>query len=106
MLGPGEPRSLPWGWPAGRSPGRSAIQLFAGGTFTPGGRFGSWRGSSSSRSGTNGSVDTGRLLAALLGAEQAEHQRVLERLPRRLDDVLPHADRGPALLAVGAVDEH
>src|SRR5262245_1757757 len=106
MLGPGEPSSLPLGQPAGMSPGRFATQLRAGGIFTPGGRFGSWRGSSSRRSGTKGSVGTGRWLAAQLGPQEAVHEGVLERPPRRLDDVLAHADGGPVVLAVRAVDEH
>src|SRR5437879_2009810 len=105
-FGPGEPSSLPVGQPAGRSPGRFATQLLAAGIFTPGARFCSWRGSSSRRSGTNGSVGTDDSLAAQLGSKQPVHERVLERLPRRLDDVLPHPDRRPRLLAVGAVDEH
>ena len=36
----------------------------------------------------------------------AELERIDERLPRRLDDVLRHTDRAPHLLAVGRVDEN
>ena len=40
------------------------------------------------------------------GVQQAEDDRVGERLPRRLDDVRRHADGGPRALAVGGVDQH
>jgi hypothetical protein len=40
-----------------------------------------------------------RLRRSALGAEQTELDRVEQGLPRRLDDVLVDADRGPGLLA-------
>ncbi len=48
-----------------------------------------------------------RAVAGLLPAvEQPVDERVDERLPRRLDDVLAHADGRPGALAVGRVDQH
>src|SRR6478672_1092620 len=108
MFGPGDPSSAPRGWtPSTRSPGRSARQLRAAGYVTPGDRLGSWRGSSSSWSATNGSVGMLRRTPVLdtRALEQPVHERVVERLPRGLDDVLTHADRGPRAIAVGRVDE-
>src|SRR3954449_3437287 len=76
---------------------------------SPGGRFWRWRGASSRLTGTNGSVGTvaaysGR--AALLGPQQAEMSGVEQGLPRRLDEVLVDADRGPRAVLVGRVDQH
>ena len=52
--------------------------------------------------GSSGTAPT----ASHPGAQEAELDRVEERLPRGLDDVLVHTDRRPRLLAVGRVDEH
>src|ERR1700679_2747656 len=44
-------------------------------------------------------------LPALGGVEQPEHDRVVERLPAGLDDVLRDPDRGPRALPVSAVHQ-
>src|SRR5262245_48569353 len=98
-FGPGLPNSPPAGCGDSRSPGRTACQREAGGSAAPGGRFCCCRGLSAGSAGTNGSVGTfGTLLGRIpLGAAGAPQQsvvdRVEQRLPRRLDDVLVHADR-------------
>src|SRR6476661_9518290 len=110
MLGPGEPNSGPSGCPPVSSAGRSARHAFEGGIWTPGARFGSWRGSSSTVGATNGSVGIsgGAFLSGLVavGEEQAVDERVVQSLPRRLDDVVADPDGGPVPLAVGGIDEH
>ena len=40
------------------------------------------------------------------GVQQAVDEALLERPPRRLDDVRADADRGPVALAVGGVEQH
>src|SRR6266513_1056380 len=88
----------PTGWPPLRSAGRSAFQC-------PGGGIDSLRrGSSLRETGTYSGAAIQRVSASLV-VEQAEHDRVGQSLPRRLDDVVGDADRRPGALAVGAVDE-
>src|SRR5690242_15814313 len=49
----------------------------------------------------------GRLLAGLSPSDaHAVLERVDERLPGGLDDVLRHADRAPHLIAVGSIEQH
>src|SRR5215471_17030258 len=106
MFGPGEPNNAPFGCtPSTRSPGRLARQSRAGGSVTPAARLGSLRGWSPRTSETNGSVGIVSLFPSR-SEQQSVHQRVVERLPRRLDDVLAHADRRPVAVAVGRVDQH
>ena len=47
-----------------------------------------------------------RSVGQAVAEEQAVDQRVVQRLPRRLDDVLAHADGRPRALAVGGVEQH
>ena len=97
-----------------RSPGRSARQWRAGGSATPGGRFCCWRGRSSGSGGNErdrsarprSNVRRDVRARAQPCSEQAELDRVEQGLPRGLDDVLVHADRGPGRVAVGGVDQH
>src|SRR5436190_17246340 len=62
------------------------------------------RGSSFSETGTYSGAATNCFL--LGGVQEAEDDRVAQRLPRRFDDVVRDADSRPRPLAVGAVDEH
>ena len=87
-----------------RSPGRSACHGRAGGMCTPGARFGLLarvaRRGRRRRTDRSASTRSEVLRRLRRQQEQPVDERVEERLPRRLDDVLAHADRGPGPVAV------
>ena len=116
--GPGDPNSAPSGWPVDQVPGRSDRHASPAGArrrapgSAPGaartlalrrGRTGRWASCGAPRSraaSRSGDSDAGAR------QQQPVDERVVQRLPRRLDDVLAHPDGRPGAIAVGGVDQH